>query len=339
MKNLNCKKCGKEFLSRNGKIRCDDCYVARVEVFGNDAVVCNICSYKGKTLIRHLTKMHGLSASEYRNAYPNAVTVSKTTSEKMAKNFSGENNPGYQHGGKYSPFSKKFIKYDGEDVDIKRAELIKRRDKTVKDNPQNNPLKLEFYLHKGLSLYDARNALSKRQATFSLEKCIQKYGEDVGRQKWKERQTRWQETIYNKSQEEIDDINERKGLGKASKVSQELFKSLNRKTARYDANGGEKGIKLNNGTNVYPDFLDGNKIIEFYGDLWHANPLFFSATDVPASKISSKANSTSEDIWSRNVYRVNKLIEENYKVLIIWENDFRLNKKETIEKCLNFLNE
>lgn len=43
---------------------------------------------------------------------------------------------------------------------------------------------------------------------------------------------------------------------------------------------GEYRIKLSNGRHVSFDFLSNNKVIEFNGDLWHANPMIFSESDV-----------------------------------------------------------
>jgi hypothetical protein len=47
-----------------------------------------------------------------------------------------------------------------------------------------NNTTIEYYLKKGMSLDDAKISLIERQRTFTLEKCIDKYGEEQGRQIW-----------------------------------------------------------------------------------------------------------------------------------------------------------
>ena len=44
--------------------------------------------------------------------------------------------------------------------------------------------KIEYYLKKGLNEEEAKLALKERQTTFSLEKCIKKYGFEEGTKKW-----------------------------------------------------------------------------------------------------------------------------------------------------------
>jgi len=64
---------------------------------------------------------------------------------------------------------------------------------------------------KGLSEEEVK--VKEKQTTFSLKKCITKYGEEKGLEVFNERQRKWQETLNNKSQEEIDDFNRRKSSG------------------------------------------------------------------------------------------------------------------------------
>lgn len=85
-----------------------------------------------------------------------------------------------------------------------------------KENPEKysdvQTNQLGYWIKKGLSIEEAKIEHSKRQQTFSKEKCVEKYGEEVGIQKWQERQDKWQKTLCSKSQEDIDDINKRKAI-------------------------------------------------------------------------------------------------------------------------------
>lgn len=61
---------------------------------------------------------------------------------------------------------------------------------------------LQYYLNKGLTVSEAEAARSARQQTFSLDKCVEKYGVDEGTRRWQNRQDKWQETMCNKPEEE-----------------------------------------------------------------------------------------------------------------------------------------
>lgn len=70
--------------------------------------------------------------------------------------------------------------------------------------------KIEYYLQKGMSYEEACKDRSERQRTFTLEKCQKKYGLQKGKEVWKARQQKWQNTLNSKPEEEINDINRRK---------------------------------------------------------------------------------------------------------------------------------
>lgn len=119
--------------------------------------------------------------------------------EKINK-VKGKNNPWYNHGGKYSPFKKGSVNYNIE-VTKKAAE-----------NREYNT-RIEYYLNRGYTQEESEFLLKERQTTFSLEKCILKYGEELGIEVFKNRQEKWQNTLKSKSQEEIDEINKKKSSG------------------------------------------------------------------------------------------------------------------------------
>ena len=51
---------------------------------------------------------------------------------------------------------------------------------------------VEYWIKKGFTEEEAKIKRSERQKTFSLDKCIQKYGNDLGEIKFEERQKKWQ---------------------------------------------------------------------------------------------------------------------------------------------------
>lgn len=93
-------------------------------------------------------------------------------------------------------------------ISAKGTEASKVTDAYYK-NPHKRNTRIEYYLNKGMTVEEAKVALSERQSTFSKDKCIEKYGED-GLKVWEERQNKWQETLNSKSAKEIKAINKKK---------------------------------------------------------------------------------------------------------------------------------
>jgi hypothetical protein len=166
---------------------------------------CKICGYRSKDLATHILYIHNTPIDNYKQQYGVAVK-----SQDICDSVKGDKNPAYQHGGKYSPFSKKFIKYEEVDgVEDIINDLKIKATQTKSDNNNNNTT-VEYYTSRGMTLEEAQEALRSRQTTFTLDICIEKYGHEEGYKVWKDRQERWQNSLNSKTQEEIDDINKRK---------------------------------------------------------------------------------------------------------------------------------
>lgn len=175
----------------------------------SDYVECQICKYRASTLGSHI-RAHGYKSGEdYKKEFPGFLLVCKT----RALAISGSNNPGYQHGGKFSPFSKKFVAYASMSEDEKSdavSKLTNDRTALLEAEPERSPVRIEYYLAKGMTQEEAEDALAERQRTFTLEICIQKHGRAEGTRIWQKRQDKWQDTLNSKPQEEIDEINRKK---------------------------------------------------------------------------------------------------------------------------------
>ena len=73
--------------------------------------------------------------------------------------------------------------------------------KKIKGDKSYNKIRttnIEYYLNKGYNLEESKQMLSKRQSTFSLEKCISKLGFDEGYKRWLIRQSRWLKSLEGK---------------------------------------------------------------------------------------------------------------------------------------------
>lgn len=251
-----------------------------------------------------------MTIEEYKEKH----NVDSIKSQKAIDRVKGKNNPAFQHGGKYSPFSDKFIYADTTD----KTELVEKVKQSKIEN-NSDTTKIEYWLKKtNGNVEEAEKLLSERQVTFSLEKCVIKYGYEKGRKVWLKRQEKWHSN-YKKSN--------------FSKISQELFweicKELNSLEHIYFAELNENKEKDSSGINnelkltlekvILPDFIDLNqkKIIEFDGTYWHG-------------KVGHGNKSREEE-------RDNILLNNGYTIVHINENEFKNDKKGIIQKCIEFL--
>ena len=190
-----------------------------------------------------------------------------------------------------------------------------------------------YWINKGYSEREANELLSKRQSTFTLEKCIKKYGEEIGRVKYKNRQIKWRKKL-------LDSGNLASGY---SKISQELFNEVIKKypvdlnKVYYATHNGEFYIRMKGSDFYQYDFtdLDKRKIIEFNGDMYHANPNTYLAENCPNPFIK---NLTAKEIWDKDKQKINIANLRGFEVLTIWESEYKQNKQEIIDKCVTFLN-
>lgn len=194
----------------------------------------------------------------------------------------------------------------------------------------------EYWTLRGYSEEEATRIVSELQATFSLEICIEKHGEEKGREIWQARQDKWQSTLNDKPPEEIERINKSKINNNPISISsvEKLMLTEFQKTIpdieeqfvlEYTTNEG----KIRKFTY---DFKYQNKIIEYNGDFWHINPLIYNEDYVnPRTKIAAK------DKWAWDANKNQTAINAGYEVLVVWESEFNQNKNAIIDKCLDFL--
>ena len=186
---------------------------------------------------------------------------------------------------------------------------------------------IEYYLTQGMSEEDAKIALSERQATFTYEKCIKKYGEIEGLKIFSNRQQKWLKSLYQNFQNNGD------GRSKQSIFAKNIIKYCC-KQLNISIPKKEKYIywKETNQAFTY-DFIYKNKIIEFQGDYWHCNPKLFNETFY--NKVKQK---TAKEIWEYDKIKKECAEYYQYQVLYIWEYDYNQNPNEVINKCIEFLN-
>ena len=222
--------------------------------------------------------------------------------------------------------------YTEDEGKNKISELQSKLNKRVLK--RKSPKTIDYWVNNGFSENEAREKISEIQSTFSLEKCIEKYGETDGYKRWKQRQEKWQKSLHENGNLHIG----------YSAVSQELFNEIlkhypeeERDYVFYGSKNKEYSIKNKENNYYYAyDFTDLNrrKIIEFNGDIYHANPMLYKPTDRPNPYHLDK---TAQDLWKMDEKKSNLAKDNGFSVLTIWEYDYTKNKDRIIKDCLCFI--
>lgn len=346
----SCKHCGKIFIVNkyNKKYCSNECLKAEInkncrelhilqrnELFNNnsiegyDYVICPICKQKFKQITNIHFSIHGINTIE--EIYKKFPNIQLTCNKLIETNLLGNNNPmskenttdlKRKQSSAYSLeyYKKRGAKNDDEAINMRQIFLDKL--KPLRKNWKKSNL-LSYYLEKGYTEEEAIRIRKEKCKSNGLDWYIQKYGEKEGTEKFNKRINYWKYKLYNGKQR--------------SKIADEFFNEL---IKLYDTNNeiyyGDNEYIISNNEHVYKlDFLDKtkNKIIEFYGDFWHMNPIKYKDNAYNKTK-----HLYAYEIWKYDKNREDALINMGYKILIIWEYEYKNNKLYFINKALNFLN-
>lgn len=161
---------------------------------------------------------------------------------------------------------------------------------------------------KNLGLQKYKNSNQKKRLI--IENFIKKYGEDEGKKRWK--------TWYDKKIEILKTYI-------SSKISLEFFDEIQ---TTYN-------IKIQKEVKIGKYVVDGlyiNKIIEFFGDYWHCNPMIYES-----DFFNPLLKKYAIDKWVEDYRRIKYFTKKGYEVIIIWENDWKKNKKDVMQICYSKL--
>lgn len=330
-----CKVCNEELPKTKFKLcnkqECYNAYYKKTENGPDDIVICLICDKILKGKLHSHFPTHNLNKKSYLELYPNAICESPNYLKILSDRMKGEKNVAFNHGGKFSPFSKKFVKYENLSVDETENKMnemqIKRADSTDKNDNFAN--RLSYYLKQGLSEDEAKTALTNRQTTFSLEKCILKHGQERGHKVWQARQDKWMASLDLKSDEEKMRINRMKTskdgcISMAERQIKKFFDDSNLEVITQYSIDAKIGYTY--------DFCVGKKIIEYNGTYWHCDPRVYTE-----DYFHFKIKKNSKEVWERDAKKQQYALDNGYELLVIWEDDYKKNKKETLQECLHFM--
>ena len=124
-----------------------------------------------------------------------------------------------------------------------------------------------------------------------------------------------------------------KKIKSSSEIAKDLFKRLDKYLEK-----GEKSYWQNK--NIKQEFkLEHKKgyfyydyvvpkikvCVEFHGDYWHMNPDIYKSGD--KNKTLKK---TAKQIWQKDKNKADRIKREGYNFFIIWEKDYKKNKKKIV---------
>ncbi len=360
---IKCKNCKSEFTARSKKAEfcCKECrneyHIKNNGVLLEDYVICEICRRAVVSVSGiHMKTYHPEYTVElYRGKFPNSPMSSISTFKKksnggkkggsimrepehrkrLSESFKGDKNP--MHKSKtddnfrksISPFSAEFYKKKDPSLSYEECEKLAKEKQVSVEKISHT--QVPYWTQKGFTEEEAKIKISQLQKTFSLDICIEKYGEIDGKKRWTERQEKWKSKVFN---------DETYIGGGRSKIGEELNLKLLDVLNPYNFNilygNNEKFIKTKENKAYKYDFtiIDLKLIFEFNGDYWHCNPDVWESSMIHRVK-----GKTAAEIWKYDNEKILAAKNNGYDVYTIWESEYRKNPEEIFKKCKEIIHE
>lgn len=318
-------------------------------IIENDFITCKICGFQSKRIYGRHLKSHGLTSEDYKKMYPGQPLCTESDNKNVSINsgkhmktekykkmfsekFKGDKNPNHKSNTtaekrqSRSPFSNNFKNYST--IEEKNNFIKVVCDKKSYTN------RIEYWLDKGFNNDESEQKLKDRQLTFTLELCVEKYGEEKGKEVYTNRQKKWQKSL-------TENGNLRYGYSKASQYLfyelMNFYKIEEREYLYFATKNEEYRLEKEKGGIWLYDFVDlkNKKMIEYNGDQYHANPSLYEANDYPHP---FRKNITAQEIWNKDERKMKVAEEKGFQILTIWDSEYRRNKQNVLDKCKNYLN-
>jgi len=212
---------------------------------------------------------------------------------------------------------------------VAQAEETKKIKSAADPNYMLQPTQIDYWVVRhGLTRDEAIEKVRERQTTNSLDAFIKRANGDVeaGKKAWASRQEKW-----------LKSLEDRGWFGNSSMISKDLFSKLSIYFENLRYGDDELNIRLGNKV-VKPDCIreQDRKVIEFYGDYWHANPLKFEADDAVRRK-DVGGHILAKEIWNKDRARISLMEQHGYEVLVVWEHDYKKSPDDVLLRCIEHL--
>lgn len=292
---------------------------------GFEPIKCRMCDFESmSSIISHITSKHNLSLKEYRKMFADATVQRWSPSQKS-----------------------------------KMSEIMSQDDKVQKLlEVRSYPSEVKHWLRKGYTEEEAREIISKRQAEVAL-----KQNNPVTKRRQRERHSGQNNPMS------LSSISSRCGVAEedARKLTpcygrrgkkhpmfgkhhtQEAVEKIAKNSSRHFSQKSsaereiyEKLISLgynvsrNVGVSRYNCDIVFNSspfIIEYFGDFWHCNPDKWDA-----QQLNPRIKMTAKERWELDRRKVESLEALGYKVLVVWESDWKKRQLSVIKEIIDAAN-
>lgn len=302
-------------------------------------IKCKICNFEATSLTSHINRKHGINGDEYKKRFgdgPLAI-LSDDMKKRISNSVKKLNTPEYRkklshaqkNGG--SQFTEKYWTNRGFSEDQAKEKITVVQKKNAKKSAEKTNylvsswMNIGYWTSRGYTVEEAKKEISNRQSI--LSKRSSKFRGHTRTLVSKKKISNSVRAMINSVGKDVwvKHFGEFNGR---SKTEIDLYEFVKNNICH--------SVKANCIVDRYiVDIINGRKVIEFYGDFWHANPLYYLAEDIV--KIPATNGVFAKDIWSKDRIRIDTLKNLGYDVLIIWETDWRQRKEECIEKIKEFL--
>lgn len=246
-------------------------------------------------------------------------------------------------------------------------EGTKRYQEMCQKKKEGSATSLDHWIKKGYSYDDAVEMRRRRQQTFSLQKCIEKYGKEKGIEIFNKRQEKWQNTLKSKPEEERIIISLKKNTfsiegwmlrGYTEQEAQGIVKErFNRSSSKYFSDEAvrffEDNFSLTSGwlygtsewfiwdhdhsRHYFYDFthIDKKIIIEYHGQAFHPNKEKLNVDEWKNWR-QPFSDKTADEAQSFDVYKKQLAEYHGFKVFEIFSNDDPVKTQNTITEITNY---
>lgn len=300
---------------------------------------CRVCGFGGMNLVTHLKFKHSLSVDDYRKQYGQCQVylhsdelrkkISKTL-KKLNENpeFRLQNSQRQKNGA--SCLTIKYWTNKGlSDIEAREEVSTLQKQNSLRHLSKNDLQKCshfseKYWIERGRSPIEAKKEVSTLQTTLSARSS--KFTGHIRTDDQKERIASSVKKMINK----IGKGTWAKHFGNFNGRSKVEIQFYNYIKENIDASV-EANVPIGH---YIVDVIKEKKIIEFYGDFWHANPSIFSECKklYPYGKNAMLV----KDIWEKDNIRISYL-KNKYNVLIIWESEWNKHKEKCVDKIRKYL--
>ena len=279
-----------------------------------------ICNHREpRNLNQHLKQAHGLKTTEYKKQYPGARTMtghSKRTIDYWMLLGYDEESALQQVKGLQTQSKVRFVQKHLQQG-LTQEEV---QQKWNKQQAENSPRSVQYWLSRGYSPQDAAQEVAKLQSMYSkrskkfsgkkhtsisrlqISKTMQEHIQKIGTEEWVSH-------FYSGQ------------VGSRSKGEIECYEELSKLVP---------GLVANKMIGPFiVDMIVGDKILEYNGDFWHANPAVYQQEELPII-------GNTEKVREKDRKRLQKLEDMGFSTYLIWESSWRNNKEQEIQNILNF---